>query len=79
LNAHDEAMATMNGMSNGLAACAFPSRRQLLQVGALGALGLGLPDFLPAESAARPGRPPSGSEKSCILIVQYGGASHIDS
>jgi uncharacterized protein (DUF1501 family) len=49
-----------------------PSRRQLLQVGGLGWLGLTLPDLLRAETAHR-------SDKSCIFIVQYGGCSHIDS
>ncbi|MBY0523869.1 MAG: DUF1501 domain-containing protein [Gemmataceae bacterium] len=53
------------------------TRRQLLQVGGIGMLGLGLPQLLQA-------RAPSGGsarrgEKSCIFIVQYGGASHIDS
>jgi hypothetical protein len=47
------------------------SRRRLLQVGGIGMLGLGLPDLLRARE--------SSSEKSCIFIVQYGGASHIDS
>jgi uncharacterized protein (DUF1501 family) len=50
------------------------TRRRLLQVGGIGALGLGLPQFLQAGSPAA-----RGSEKSCIFIVQYGGASHIDS
>jgi hypothetical protein len=44
----------------------------LLQVGGIGFLGLGLPQLLRA-GARR------GPEKSCIFIVQYGGASHIDS
>src|SRR5262245_8645114 len=48
-----------------------PTRRQLLQVGGIAALGLGLPELLQARAA--------GSEKSCIFVVQYGGASHIDS
>src|SRR5215813_2228219 len=53
------------------------NRRQLLQVGGISALGLGLPRLLHARSASAPLR--RGSEKSCIFIVQYGGASHIDS
>src|SRR5437868_6165513 len=54
------------------------SRRQLLQVGGISALGLGLPQLLRAQA---PGRrhDASGTEKSCIFIVQYGGASHHDS
>jgi len=50
------------------------SRRQLLQVGGLGVLGLSLPEFL-GQAEARS----TSSDRSCILIVQYGGASHIDS
>jgi len=56
-----------------------PTRRQLLQVGGLSALGLGLPSLLQARSptAGTPvGRVP---ERSCIFVVQYGGCSHIDS
>lgn len=49
------------------------TRRRLLQVGGIGALGLGLPHLLHASAASR------SSEKSCIFIVQYGGASHHDS
>jgi hypothetical protein len=51
------------------------SRRRLLQVGSLGLLGLSLPDLLhsQAQGASRQ------SEMSCIFIVQYGGASHVDS
>ena len=49
------------------------TRRQLLQLGGVGAIGLGLPELLAANTprAARP--------KSCIFIVQYGGCSQIDS
>lgn len=54
------------------------SRRQLLQVGGIGALGLGLPELLHASAPARSGSV-SRSIRSCIFIVQYGGASHIDS
>src|SRR5579883_1269048 len=50
------------------------TRRQLLQVGGIGALGLSLPGLLRADHAGSP-----RSEKSCIFIVQYGGASHHDS
>jgi hypothetical protein len=51
------------------------SRRRLLQVGSLGLLGLSLPELLhsQAEGASRQ------SDKSCIFIAQYGGASHVDS
>jgi uncharacterized protein (DUF1501 family) len=49
------------------------SRRELLQVGGIGMLGLGLPELLGASGAGQ------RSERSCIFIVQYGGCSHIDS
>src|SRR5262245_235828 len=48
-------------------------RRDLIRVGGLGMIGLGLPQLLAA------GTKPKGRERSCIFIVQYGGASHIDS
>lgn len=53
------------------------NRRQLLQLGGISVLGLGLPQFLRARAplAAAASHP----ERSCIFIVQYGGASHIDS
>jgi len=55
-----------------------PSRRRLLQAGGIGILGLALPDVLQAEELrrARAGEP---AAQSCIFIVQYGGASHLDS
>ncbi|MBI2805946.1 MAG: DUF1501 domain-containing protein [Planctomycetes bacterium] len=61
------------------------SRRRLLQAGGIGLLGLTLPRVLQAE--AQPLTPgPSlargegrNRQKSCIFIVQYGGASHHDS
>ncbi|MBP3955326.1 DUF1501 domain-containing protein [Gemmata sp. G18] len=57
---------------------ARPNRRQLLQLGGISVLGLGLPELLRASpgggSGLRRGKP-----KSCIFIVQYGGCSQIDS
>src|SRR5688572_26297153 len=54
------------------------SRRQLIQLGGISVMGLGLPELLRASpgtsSLAHRGKP-----KSCIFIVQYGGCSHIDS
>src|SRR5436305_1280092 len=60
------------------------TRRRLLQVGGISILGLGLPRFLQATSRPSPPAPLPGGEgrrrqKSCIFIVQYGGASHHDS
>lgn len=59
---------------------AFPGtvggRRQLIQLGGLSWLGLSLPQLLDTRVAlaGRAGRRP----KSCIFIVQYGGAPHHD-
>jgi uncharacterized protein (DUF1501 family) len=55
------------------------TRRQLLQVGGISVLGLGLPELLRAGAASPSSAKRRGSEKSCIFIVQYGGASHLDS
>src|SRR5262245_31820290 len=54
------------------------TRRRLLQVGGIGMLGLGLPDFLRASAPGVSAGRRSSSIKSCIFIMQYGGASHID-
>jgi len=51
------------------------SRRQLLQLGGISAIGLGLPELLHAATESRKAARP----KSCIFIVQYGGGSQIDS
>src|SRR5262245_41648923 len=51
------------------------TRRQLLQVGGLSMLGLGLPA---AVRARNPGSQAHGSEKSCIFIVLGGGPTHVD-
>ncbi len=53
------------------------SRRELLQVGAIGAFGLTLPGLLETEARAeRSG--PAPSADSCILIFLNGGPSHLD-
>lgn len=52
------------------------SRRQVLQAGAISALGLTLPDFLVANPLSSGGR---SRAKSCIFIFQYGGLSQLDS
>ncbi|MBI1831202.1 MAG: DUF1501 domain-containing protein, partial [Planctomycetes bacterium] len=59
------------------------TRRQLLQAGGIGVLGLTLPQFLQARAEPGPlrgsARHNANRQKSCIFIVQYGGASHHDS
>jgi hypothetical protein len=57
----------------------FISRRQLIQLGGVGMLGLGLPQFLNASAAGRSSSSGRARQKSCIFLVQYGGCSHIDS
>jgi hypothetical protein len=57
----------------------LPSRRDLLHMGGLGLLGLGLPQLLQANAVSGGAGGNREREKSCIFIVQYGGASHIDS
>src|SRR6516165_10498716 len=54
------------------------TRRGLLQVGSLAMLGLSLPQYLWARDALQNQTSRRRREKSCIFIVQYGGASHID-
>src|SRR4051794_15095159 len=54
-----------------------PTRRQLLRVGGLAALGLSLPDLLRARSAPS-AETVRARARSCIFVVQYGGASQID-
>ena len=54
------------------------SRRRLMQIGGVSALGLGLPDLLHSEHAVAATSGNSRSEKSCIFIVQYGGAPQQD-
>jgi hypothetical protein len=51
------------------------TRREVLQVGALGPIGLSLPQFLAAKQA---GRVKGDDTKSCILIFNLGGPSHLD-
>jgi Protein of unknown function (DUF1501) len=58
--------------------CRGPSRREVLRIGTLGFLGLGLGDWFRLRALA--GRTADGSPraKSCILIWQAGGPSHLD-
>jgi hypothetical protein len=53
------------------------TRRDLLHVGGLGMLGLSLPNLLRANAPGSTGSRPQ-REKSCILIVQGGGPSQLD-
>jgi len=52
------------------------SRREFLQIGALSALGLSLPQMLAAEASGQ--TRPGTDKKSCIMIFNLGGPSHLD-
>lgn len=70
--------AMMVGMADSSPPSRFAcTRRQLLQTGSLGLLGLTLPQLLIAESEWA-GKRPGKVAKSCILIFLEGGPSHID-
>jgi hypothetical protein len=59
--------------------CQGLSRRQMLQVGGLGAVGLSLEDLLRAQaSAAGSGSAKSNDEKACIFLWLNGGPSHFE-
>ena len=62
--------------------CDGLTRRELLQVGSLGLLGLGLPQ-VQAQSQAQTAAPASGlpgfgQAKSCILLFMYGSPSQLE-
>jgi hypothetical protein len=50
------------------------TRREWLRIGALGGLGLSLPQLLQSEALAKP----AGSAKSCVLFLLQGGPSQLD-
>ena len=59
--------------------CRGPSRREVLRIGSLGFLGLGLDDWFRLPAAGRiEDRARSAKVKNCILIWLAGGPSHID-
>jgi len=62
--------------------CEGIRRRELLQAGGLGFLGLTLPGLLRGQAQAAP-PPPAGAStfgkaKSCLIVFLNGGASHHD-
>ena len=64
--------------------CDGVTRRQMLKVGALGFLGLGLPEFLALEADAQTQakkagiKPKSKRDVSVIMLWMGGGPSHVD-
>ncbi len=73
-------MISIRGRSARL--CDGVSRRDFLRVGAVGTMGLGLPQLLQAEAiaaqTARSTGKGSAREKSCILLFLMGGQSQLD-
>ena len=63
---------------NKIQRCDGVTRRDLLRVGGLAALGLGLGDFFRLQNATAAGSSPQPKAKSCILIWLDGGPSHLD-
>lgn len=68
-------MLTIEG-SGSIRTCNGNTRRDFLQVGALGAVGLGLPDYLAAQAAGAVDA--ERDDRSCIMIFNLGAPSHID-
>ncbi len=54
------------------------SRRGFIQIGALGTLGLTLPDLLRSRAQAAPERKNAPRAKACIVLWMAGGPSHLD-
>ena len=54
------------------------SRRQLLQVGGIGGLHMGMPGVVAARKAVNPVSRVGAAEKSCIFLLLCGGPSHLD-
>src|SRR5579872_7116147 len=71
-------------LGRGVRLCDGISRREVLRIGGLGFTGLAWSDLLRARAMAAPAatrrvRGTSfGKAKSCILIYNYGGPSHLD-
>jgi hypothetical protein len=69
-------------LGRGIRLCDGISRREVLRVGGLAFTGLMWSDMLRARAASqasrKPGRGNIAKAKSCILIFNYGGPSHID-
>ncbi len=57
--------------------CSGPSRREILRIGSLAFLGLGLDDWFRLRAAAGGQAAQSAKDKNCILIWRAGGPSHL--
>jgi hypothetical protein len=72
-------------LGRGIRLCDGISRREVLRIGGLGFTGLAWSDVLRARALAAPVDAPNrprgksfGKARSCILIYNYGGPSHLD-
>ncbi|MDP6444077.1 MAG: DUF1501 domain-containing protein [Pirellulaceae bacterium] len=68
-------MLTLTGKSR-THTCDGVTRRDFMQVGSLGALGLGLPQYLAAKERGQVD--PKNENKACIMIFNLGAPSHLD-
>jgi len=67
-------MLTLNGLPK--SSCAGITRRELLQIGGAGLLGLSLPKLFAAQSTSAPFR--GGRAKSVIFLFLFGGPSQLE-
>jgi uncharacterized protein (DUF1501 family) len=58
--------------------CDGLTRREVVRVGGLGALGLAWPGFLTGAGAATPAAPGFGQARACILVWLFGGPSQLE-
>jgi hypothetical protein len=72
-------MLSLLAHNTGLRFCDGLTRREALQVGGIGTLGLGLPHLLQSQAAANPaGGNSFGRAKRVILLFMWGGPAHQD-
>jgi hypothetical protein len=79
-NKHSLPWSAQEEVMNPALLCRGPTpvtRRELLQVGTIGALGLSLPGLLRAEARTGTGSRAATAD-SCILVFLNGGPSHLD-
>ena len=72
-------MLHLQGQGQGLRLCDGISRREALQIGGLGTLGVGLPQLLQSQArASTAGGSTFGRAKRVILLFMWGGPAHQD-
>jgi hypothetical protein len=78
LPSKQQLVAEKQPMNQPTTRCDGVTRRDLIRIGSLSALGLGLGDFFHLQSANAAGSPLIPKAKSCILIWLAGGPSHLE-